>query len=108
MAVSAPSAILQSHPTQGLSEDHLYVKLLRNTSKRDALIDTCHLPLNTANFRTDFLKNKKDQQILLACELPFQDPHFRNRKLFEIQHSDCRICWNENRKRKESPEMAKR
>lgn len=73
MVVSMPSAILQSHPTQGLSEDHLYVKLLRNTSKRDVLIDTCHLPLNTAIFRTDFLMNRKDKQILLTCELSFQD-----------------------------------
>lgn len=78
MVVSMPSAILQSHTAQGLSEDHLYVKLLRNTSKRDVLINTFHLPLNTVISRTEVLVNRKEKQILLTCELSFQNPHFRN------------------------------
>lgn len=81
MVVSMPSAILHSHTAQGLSEDHLYVKLFRNTPMKDVLINILHLPLNTAISRTEFLTNSKEKQILFTHGLPCQNSHFRNRKV---------------------------
>jgi hypothetical protein len=81
MVVSMPSAILHSHTAQGLSEDHLYVKLFRNTPKKDVLINILHLPLNTAISRTEFLMSSKGKQILFTRDLPCQNSHFRNGKV---------------------------